>query len=190
MRITGGQLGGRILQAPRTGLRPTQDKVRAAIFSSLASHIPGARVLDLFAGSGAMGLEAFSRGAQWVEWVEQDRVIFRSLQKNIQLLDVPSAQGRAICSDVFRYLGIPTRGMGFDVVLSDPPYEAAGEENWMEKLAERLSSGGWVVPGGIWVHESDERREPPPLLGWVLARNKIYGGTRVCHWVRQEKNEA
>jgi len=70
VRLTGGEHGGRLLKVPADGTRPPQDKVRAAIFSALAARVPGARVLDLFAGTGALGLEAWSRGAAWVEWVE------------------------------------------------------------------------------------------------------------------------
>ena len=138
MRLTGGEHGGRLLKVPTDGTRPTQDKVRAAIFSALAGMIPGARVLDLFAGTGAMGLEAWSRGAAWVEWVESGKNALRCVRDNIQALQVPSAAGRVLASDVFKLLGFGCAGEGFDLVLADPPYAQAKENGWEAKLADVL----------------------------------------------------
>ena len=90
MRLTGGEHSGRLLKVPSDGTRPTQDKVRAAICSSLAALLPGARVMDLFAGTGAMGLEAWSRGAAWVVWVESGNNALRVLRDNLRALRVPS----------------------------------------------------------------------------------------------------
>ena len=101
MRLTGGEHSGRLLKVPADGTRPTQDKVRAAIYSSLAAAIPGARVLDLFAGTGALGLEAWSRGAAWVDWVESGPNALRALRDNLKALGVPPAAGRVLAADVF-----------------------------------------------------------------------------------------
>ena len=185
MRLTGGEHSGRLLKVPADGTRPTQDKVRAAIYSSLAALVPGARVLDLFAGTGALGLEAWSRGAAWVDWVESGKNALRVLRDNVQALGVPPAAGRVLASDVFKLLGFPCAGEGFDLALADPPYAEAKEGGWQAKLAERLATNGWVKPGGVFVFETEGRDSPPALSGWRLARDKTYGSTRVLIWVRE-----
>ena len=183
MRLTGGEHSGRLLQVPADGTRPTQDKVRAAIFSALAGMIPGARVLDLFAGTGAIGLEAWSRGASWVEWVEEGKNALRCLRANIQALKVPAGAGCILASDVFKLLGFPCAGEGFDLVVADPPYAAAKESGWQSKLAELLVHNRWIKPGGVFVFETDGRETPPELSGWRLARDKTYGATRILIWI-------
>ena len=185
MRLTGGEHGGRLLKVPADGTRPTQDKVRAAIFSSLAALVPGARVLDLFAGTGALGLEAWSRGAAWVEWVESGKNALRCLRDNVQALQVPTVAGRALASDVFMLLGHPCAGEGFDLVLADPPYAEAKAGNWQSKLADLLARHGWIKPDGVFVFETEGKEPPPELAGWRLARDKTYGSTRVLIWVRE-----
>ncbi len=186
MRLTGGEMSGRLLKAPAAGMRPTQDKVRAAVFSSLAQHVPGARVLDLFAGSGAFGLEAWSRGAAWVEWVEQDRRTLRVLDANRRELGVPPEAGRTVGSDVFKLLERPAGGTPFDPVLDDPPYAEAERGEWLPRLADLLVRNGWIRPGGVFVYETGEKGAPPELSGWRLARDKRYGAARILIWVRED----
>jgi len=186
VRLTGGEHSGRTLKVPGEGIRPTQDKVRAAIFSSLAAHVPDARVLDLFAGTGAMGLEAWSRGAAWVDWVERDRQALRALRENVKALNVPPADGRIFGLDVFKWLPFPPAGGGYDLVLADPPYAEAKAEGWQIKLLDLLSAHDWVKPGGVFVFETEGRRDSPPEVdGWRLARDKRYGSTRVFLWVKE-----
>ena len=184
MRLTGGEHGGRLLKVPADGTRPTQDKVRAAIFSALAAAIPGARVLDLFAGTGAMGLEAWSRGAAWVEWVESGKNALRALRGNVAALGVPAEAGRVLAADVFRLLAAPCAGQPFDLALADPPYAEAQQKNWQAQLAAALARNGWVRPGGVFVFETEGHAPPPDLPDWRLARDKTYGATRVLIWVR------
>jgi 16S rRNA (guanine966-N2)-methyltransferase len=186
MRLTGGEHSGRLLKVPAGGTRPTQDKVRAAIFSALAARVPGARVLDLFAGTGAMGLEAWSRGAAWVEWVENSKGALRVLRENVQGLGVPGSFGRVLAADVFRLLGYPPAGPAFDLVLADPPYAEARTNGWLGRLAELLGRNGWIQSGGVLVFETEGRDALPVLAGWRLARDKTYGSTRVLIWVREE----
>ena len=186
MRLTGGERGGHRLKVPADGTRPTQDKVRAAIFSSLAALVPGARVLDLFAGTGAMGLEAWSRGAAWIDWVESGKNALRALRDNVKTMGVPAAAGRVLASDVFKLLGFPCVGDGFDLALADPPYAEAQENGWQVRLADLLAKNGWVKPGGVFVFETEGRDSLPELLGWRLARDKTYGSTRVLIWVRED----
>ena len=186
MRLTGGEHGGRLLKVPADGTRPTQDKVRAAIYSSLAASVPAARVLDLFAGTGAMGLEAWSRGAAWVEWVESGKPALRALRDNLRALGVPPGAGRALDSDVFKLLGFRCTGKPFDLALADPPYAEAAAGGWQAKLADLLARNGWVRPGGVFVFETEGRDPLPELRGWRLARDKSYGATRVGIWVRED----
>jgi 16S rRNA (guanine966-N2)-methyltransferase len=185
VRLTGGEHGGRRLQAPPNGTRPTQDKVRAAVFSALAARVPGARVLDLFAGTGALGLEAWSRGAAWVEWVESERPALRILRGNLENLKVPPAAGRILAADVFKLLGFPCATQPFDLVLADPPYAEARENGWLPRLAGLLADHGWIQADGVLVFETEGREEPPACAGWRLARDKTYGSTRVWIWVRE-----
>jgi len=185
VRLTGGEHGGRSIKVPAEGTRPTQDKVRAAIYSSLAARIPDARVLDLFAGTGAMGLEAWSRGASWIEWVERDRNALRTLHTNVQSLGVAKESGRVLASDVFKILRFPPAGGPYDLVFADPPYAEAKENGWLEKLASSLAQNGWMKPDGVFVYETEGRELPPELPGWRLARDKTYGSTRVFLWIKE-----
>jgi 16S rRNA (guanine966-N2)-methyltransferase len=189
MRLTGGEHSGRLLKVPLDGTRPTQDKVRAAIFSSLAAMVPETRVLDLFAGTGALGLEAWSRGAAWIDWVESGKNALRALRDNLQALDVPSEAGRILAADVFKLLGFPCVGQAFDLALADPPYAEAKAGGWMAKLADLLAKNGWVKFGGVFVFETEGHDPLPALAGWRLARDKTYGSTRVLLWVREQVAE-
>lgn len=186
MRLTGGEHRGRLLKVPLDGTRPTQDKVRAAIYSSLAAAVPDTRVLDLFAGTGAMGLEAWSRGAAWVEWVENGKAALRCLRDNVRELGVPSDCGRVLVSDVFKLLGFPCSGKAFDLALADPPYAEAKAGGWLAQLADLLAQNNWVKPGGVFVFETEGRDPLPMLPHWRLARDKTYGSTRVLIWVRED----
>ncbi len=113
LRITGGNLGGRLLKSPPGATRPTQDKVRQAIFSALGEFTVGARVLDLFAGCGTLGFEAWSRGAAEVTLVESDRKTLDVLKENLrQLCPGAGAQVRCVGSDVFKFLEVVARGVG------------------------------------------------------------------------------
>jgi 16S rRNA (guanine966-N2)-methyltransferase len=180
MRITGGEFGGRHLRAP-TGdrVRPTQGRVRGALFSMLAAEVPGARVLDLFAGTGAVGLEALSRGAAAVVWVESDRRHCQALRANAAALG-QGAAGRVVCADCVRWLrGAPEAGAAFDLVFADPPY-AWALANGFGVIAVRLRDGGWLRPGGWFVAEQPASLAPDAWDGWVLLRDRVYGETRLA----------
>jgi 16S rRNA (guanine966-N2)-methyltransferase len=131
MRIVGGQFGGRRLVIPKDArVRPTADRVREAWMSILGNELPGARVLDLFAGSGALGLEALSRGAGAVTFVELNPPALKALEQNIAALDVDD-RVTVHRGDAVRYAGrLPERA--FDVVLADPPYTIAYAERLVE----------------------------------------------------------
>ena len=185
VRLTGGEHSGRLLRVAASGMRPTQDKVRAALYSSLAAHVAGARVLDLFGGTGAMGLEAWSRGAARVEWVESAPASLRALRANMAALNVPRGAGRIIAADVFQRLARPCPGEGFDLVLADPPYAQARGEGWLETVAGLLADNGWIKEGGILVYETEGNDALPDLPRWRQTRDKRYGSTRLLILVRE-----
>ncbi len=203
LRITSGSLGGRQLKSPPGETRPTQDKVRQAIFSGLGDFVIGARVLDLFAGSGALGMEAWSRGAESVTWVESDRRTLEVLKENLRQL-CPDAGGKAKCvgADVFKFLEFSGRGLlgpravagapdakpagQFDLVLADPPYDRGGTERWLEKTLPALEAGPILRPGGFLVFELGAYGQPAIRDGWTLIWDRTYGGTRVLFYRRAD----
>lgn len=142
MRIIAGSAKGRRLKAPREGTRPLTGRVREALFSSLGERVVGARVLDLFAGSGSIGLEAASRGAADVVFVENDRNAARVLGDNVAVVGLG---GTVVRSDVVKYLGSSTDR--FDLVFVDPPYafRLPSVENVLALTSSRLEEGGTVV---------------------------------------------
>ncbi|MBE0554182.1 MAG: 16S rRNA (guanine(966)-N(2))-methyltransferase RsmD [Rhodobacteraceae bacterium] len=180
MRIIGGARRGLQLADvgagdPAAHLRPTSDRVREAIFNLLINGgygdpITDARVLDLFAGTGALGLEALSRGAARVAFVEDGAAARALLRRNIELM---KAMG---VTDVWRRdatrMG-PNRGPGYDLIFLDPPYGKALGEACLASCLE----GGWLAPGALVVWEEGQRPEPP--AGFELLDQRKYGDTLV-----------
>ena len=175
MRITGGEFCGRRLKVPAGDkVRPTQDRVRGALFSMLATVVPGARVLDLFAGSGAVGIEAVSRGATEAVWVEADRRHLSILKENVQAV---GATGRVVGDDCLRWLK-HAAGEPFGLVFVDPPYEWAHDHGFAE-IAALLQSRNLVRPGGILVVEHASQLAAAALPDWEMLRDREYGHTRL-----------
>jgi 16S rRNA (guanine966-N2)-methyltransferase len=169
MRIVAGTHRGRRIAAPKgLATRPTGDRVREAAFN-LIGPVDGARVLDLFAGSGALGLEALSRGAASVTFVESDRVACRTISDNLERLELTGA--RVTCGDAVSALRRESRR--YDLILVDPPYES-----WTElepQLARHLP--GLLAPGGLLVVETGQRTEPQ--LPLPLRTSRRYGSARL-----------
>ena len=170
MRVVAGDLGGRKLVTPDgSDTRPTSDRVREAMFNSLFSldAIEGARVLDAFAGSGALGIEALSRGALHATFVETGRDALAALRENLETLQL-GAQGCVAPGDALAHLErTAAEGSHYDLVLLDPPY---GFDQWDELLAA-------VPVGARVVIESDREVIVPD--SWEVHRRKRYGGTVV-----------
>lgn len=182
MRITGGQFGGRTLKVPRTAdVRPTQDAVRQALFNMIGCEIPGATFLDLFAGSGSVGLEALSRGAVSATFVEADRRHFAVLSENVRALAV--AAGTCVCADAYRWIDRYAGG-GFSVVFADPPY-ALGEERGYAGVLATLAARGVVRPDGLFVAEMTAAQTVAETPGWDVLRDRVYGKTRLIVWRRE-----
>ena len=184
MRITGGRLRGRRIAVPSAGVRPTQDRVREALFSMIADRIVGCRFLDLFAGSGAVGLEAWSRGACEVWWVESDRRVAGVLERNVVLC--PDA-GRVLRRDVFRALAGELAGGSFDLIYADPPYGAGGgrDEMMSEALASGIVENEVAADGGLFVMEQSSGGPVASApAGWAAVRDRTYGDARLLVWQR------
>ena len=181
MRITGGEFGGRNLKVPKTdAIRPTQDRVREALFSMLQTEVPGCGFLDLFAGSGAVGIEALSRGAKRAAFVEANARHLAALRENLALLG--TAAGDVIRADVYRWIATYA-GPGFDIGFADPPY-ALGEEKGYASVLATLAARGVIREGGLFVAEMTAVQKAEETPGWELLRDRTYGKTRLCVWRR------
>ena len=181
MRITGGIHRGRILKVPEgIEVRPTQDRVREALFNILMHDIAGARFLDLFAGSGAVGLEALSHGASSVTFVEQNARHVAFIRANAVMLKVAP---EIVSADAYLYLSAFS-GTPFDIAYADPPY-ALGEERGFAEMLKTLSDRNVVRPGGLFIAETTSRQNLTDVLGWDLCRDREYGKTRLLIWKRQ-----
>jgi len=179
MRVIAGTLGGRRLKAPPgRGTRPTSDRVREALFSMLAD-VEGARVLDLFAGSGALGIEALSRGAASAVFVERDARAAAVLRENLAALELGSQRAELRRGEALAALRTARkRGEHYDLVLIDPPYaDAAGLGEKLPALLAPL-----LGPGARVVTESDRRA--PLGLGLPVATERRYGDTSITISVR------
>lgn len=187
-RIISGRAGGKRLQTPPgKGTRPTSDRVREALFSRLEhlGAVHGAYVLDLYAGSGALGLEAVSRGAVAAVLVESDQRAAAVARRNATATGLPGLEVRAV--PVERYLaGSP--GRAADLVLLDPPYDL-GDEALAGVLAS-ITGGGWLAPDGLVVVERSSRTPQPRWPeGLALLAERRYGETTVWFADRPEPEE-
>ena len=198
MRITGGEFGGRNLKVPKSdAIRPTQDRVREALFNIIQCEIVGADFLDLFAGSGAVGLEALSRGAKSVTFVEANRRHIAVLKENLgslgsgrveaglNALARPSStldDTTVIAADAYRWIASYS-GPGFSIGFADPPY-ALGEEKGYAQVLATLADRGVIRPGGLFIAEMTAVQKAEETPGWELIRDRTYGKTRLCIWRR------
>ena len=170
LRIIGGEWRGRKLAfPPLEGLRPTPDRVRETLFNWLRDVIPGARCLDLFAGSGALGLEALSRGAATAVMVDQHRQVIEQLRAHAETLHAAGAE--AVQADAFQFLRRPP-AQPFDVVFLDPPFDQAV----LGQCLALLAAPGWLA-ADAWIYvEAARGTALPPLPDpWQLLRHKQTG---------------
>ncbi|WP_084105335.1 16S rRNA (guanine(966)-N(2))-methyltransferase RsmD [Demequina sp. NBRC 110056] len=179
-RIIAGDLGGRRIAVPPRGTRPTTDRVREALFSRLDHEdaLRGARVVDVYAGSGALGLEALSRGAEHATFVESASAAARVLQGNIRDLGL-GPRARLVREKALSGLGRATKV--WDLAFLDPPYDIARDDlaAVLEALAPRLASGAPVV-----LEWSSRAGDAPWPADIEAVRSKDYGETRL-HWAER-----
>ena len=169
LRIIGGEWRGRRIHfPPLAAIRPTPDRVRETVFNWLQGVIPGSRCLDLYAGSGALGLEALSRGAREVVFVDVEPAVVRHVGDTLRTLRCD--RGRVVRGDAAGFLEPP--GTPFDVVFLDPPFGLP----LLAEACRRIESGGWLAPGGFAYLEAPAASGAPELpAGWTLLRSKRAG---------------
>ena len=185
MRITSGIFGGRNLRVPKSDtIRPTQDRVRESVFNIIQCELGGTRFLDLFAGSGAVGIEALSRGAASVTFVERDHRHAAVLRENLAEIAGARVAGEIYETDAYRWLE-GYAGEGFDIAFADPPY-ALGEEKGYASVLATLARRGVVKAGGLFIAEMTAVQSAEEPSGWELLRDRTYGKTRICIWRRIE----
>jgi len=179
VRIVGGRFGGRALAAPRSGaIRPTSDRLRETIFNILAhghdDPVPGARVLDLFAGTGAMGLEALSRGAAFALFVDDGAQARGLIRENVEALGLAGVT-RVFRRDATR-MGQAGPNQPFSLVFCDPPYgkDLAGP------ALRACAEGGWLAPGALVVVEEAQGTQITLPAGFVELDRRDYGETKIA----------
>jgi 16S rRNA (guanine966-N2)-methyltransferase len=178
MRVVAGSARGASLYVPKSDLRPTMDVVKSAIFSSLHDMVPGARVLDLFAGTGALGIEALSRGAARVVFVESEPLAVKAISRN---LEKTRLAGEVQPMDIFSYLDRFAGAGAFDLIIADPPYaKRAGERDFAPELLASESLRCALAPGGIFILEHLPGAKLPLEPTWDCLRQKRYGATEVA----------
>ena len=182
MRIVSGRFKGRALKAPgEAGLRPTSGKVRQAIFNILEHSgfatpfsLEGARVVDLFAGTGALGLEALSRGAKYCLFIEDAAESRAIIRENVEALGLTGA------SKIWRRdatnLGALDTLSPFDLAFLDPPYR----KNLLAPALKGLASGGWLNANALVIAEAAEDETIPTVDGYELLDDRVYGDTRIA----------
>ena len=179
VRIIGGSLRGSKLAVPDLpGLRPTPDRVRETLFNWLMPVIDGARCLDLFAGTGALGIEALSRGAAWVDFVETDGGLAQALRGNLARLRQSQAGVRG--GEALTLLRSPPQ-RAYDIVFVDPPFSAA---LWQD-AAQALEAHGWLRdPAWVYLEMAADARAALPT-NWQLHRESVAGAVRFALYRRQ-----
>lgn len=177
MRVIAGSAGGLQLDVPKTDIRPTMDRVKAAIFSSLGDQILEARVLDLFAGTGSLGIEALSRGAASALFVEENSAAVAMIERNLARTKL---EGRVRKQEVFAFLESAQIDQPFQVIFADPPYEktkAGGA--FTQTLLENARLPGMLERGGVFVLEKRPAEKMPATPLWEIIRARRYGATEV-----------
>ena len=181
MRIIAGTHRGTRLKEPANVTRPTSDRVREAIFNVLSLVVPEAKVLDLFAGTGALGLESLSRGATSCLFIDNDSQALRCLRQN--LAHTKFTNGKIIEGDALRFVENPRSNQLFNLIFADPPYHRNGAPDLASPL---LLAPLPLAPGGILVLEVEsERNSPDEIEGLQLIKRKDYGKTAVLYFEKE-----
>ncbi len=184
LRVIGGTAKGRkLLMVPGSGTRPISDRAKESLFNLLGSDIESSEVLDLFAGTGGVGIEALSRGASRATFVESDRQAVNTIQANLKSVGL-AERGRVLRADVFIYLRNEPK-QGFDYIHIAPPQY---HNLWAESLAALDARPGWVNPDGVVVAQIDPREFQALSLSQLeLVDRRRYGNTMLCFYERPGK---
>ncbi|MDG2334013.1 MAG: 16S rRNA (guanine(966)-N(2))-methyltransferase RsmD [Myxococcota bacterium] len=185
LRVVAGSLGGRNLAPPPAGVRPTSDRVRESLFSILGD-LSGDRVLDLYAGTGALGIEALSRGAESLVAVDRAQTSVRVVDRNLRTLGVAerSEVMRMECRAALRRLA--DEGNRFDLVFLDPPYADFDD---ISGVLDALVACDILQPTGVVVVEGPKRHSLPRVAGLSVERTRKYGDT-VIYWLGLDADES
>lgn len=186
MRVISGRYGGRKLQTPiGSQVRPTSDRVKESIFNILTGRLENAIVMDMFAGTGNLGIEALSRGAQKTVFIEQSQNSQRTIRSNLASLGIAPEIYQLIAGDAFKVVarlrGTPER---FDLVFVDPPYD----KGLAEKALSALAEADIVKQGGLVIVETASRETAPQSSYFELLRQSVYGDTSVYFYVKVAAN--
>lgn len=188
LRIIAGEAGGQHLHSPPDGLRPTMDRVRAAVFSSLGERVVGARVLDLFAGTGALGLEALSRGAESCLFVELRKGNVRCIERNLEKTKLGEHRRTPVLlQDAIAFAEHRVPEDSFDLIFADPPYYDPGKQDidFASRLlaSERLHRA--LSVDGLFVLEQNPLASAEIPERWELLKRKRYGITEISYLARR-----
>ncbi len=196
MRITGGILARRNIKVPKNNVRPTTDMVREAMFSMIAHKIQDASFLDMFAGSGVVGFEAYSRGAREIYGIESSGTALKTLKFNLDTLKIENYH--IISSDITTAL---KRGFNckFDIIFADPPYWWEQEQIELKtgrinagncgEVPRLVKEGNCIMPDGLLIVERAARDLPAETDGWNIIDHRIYGGSSLTFYKLSTKNE-
>lgn len=184
MRVISGSAGGLALSVPDKVARPTMDKVRGAIFSSLGDAVPSARVLDLFAGSGSLGIEALSRGAESAVFVDTDRHATECILRNLRKCRLQAASVQTM--DVSRFIKTYAHPGAYDLIFADPPYrKEEGDADFTGPLLASAELAASLSPHGTFILETLSTDKLPDLeqTPWSLLRSRTYGESGVHYLI-------
>ena len=179
MRVIAGTAKGRSLKVPRDVARPTTDRVRESLFGLLSAVIEGSRVLDLYAGSGALGLEALSRGAASCTFVDQHRGAIKTIGENLSKTSLEN--GRVVLGDALSFLKGEVNS--YDLVFADPPYP----DGLSDLAGDLVSLDGWqnwLSEDGFLIVERESVGEIPPAKGLEIVKQRDYGRSRILIYRR------
>jgi len=180
MRIITGRLKGRTFKTPN-GYRthPMGDRIKVALFNTIAAEIPGARVLDAYAGSGALGFEALSRGAEFVQLVEKDGRAYRVLRDNVEAIGVNESECKATRANISSWLKQDKDAM-FDIIFADPPFDELNLST-IKELTHHLTPEGLMV-----LSHSGREAVPTVSTGVVVVDNRMYGEAALSYYRKEQ----
>ena len=188
VRVTGGEMRSRRLHFPAMpGLRPTPDRVRETLFNWLGQNLNGWRVLDLFAGSGILGIESLSRGAQWVGLIEQSARVAAEIRNSLKSMSVSDERARVWSQDALGWLRqAPTQlvpGERIDLVFLDPPFARL---DLLSEAVERLQQADWLADDAYMYIEQSAQETTIQPVGWVRLREGRAGESAFALWRREK----